>query len=237
MSGIPDSENGYEFTENKSVDVGDPTEAEDDYNELAENADHLKEGKVWGWRGECYSDESRRSKKTGAGVAYCTDATAFGTSKALIDPTHLPMLDDNGFMRRPIWISGSLLIVNSGSAGPAHGFLPGGPNDRKLQGTAYEFGPYLRRLRIEELDLYGGEGDGWVPTRYWRKIRWDDVSLMQWYGTDPLMPDNAVEVTFWVDAETGNLMMRLEGYGAWLGNFDQIAYCFKIEYGPQWVTG
>jgi len=236
---VPNTENNYVFTEQKSVSVGDPTEAEDDFNELAENTDHLRESKAWGWRGNCYADEDRRSEKTGTGAVYAANCADLNADIVLQDTSAVPVPQD--FRYRSVWISGTVAIA----AGDPEEHLPRGDCDEYLQGDETSGSPPSHKLfRIEALDLYAGPGqESYDDNEYCREILWDEntnttAAAWRWYGCEPLASGNSVTIYLWVRHENagggaGDLMLRVQESGTAYDGWKAV-YHLRIEYGPAW---
>ena len=235
---LPLTDAGYAFEEEKTVAVGDPTEAVDDHNNLAENTDWLREAKMTGWRGYCFSDQTRSSLKNGTGTFWIGRvlSTKGGIGHKLVDATDslgdpIVPLDEDGLKYRSLYLTFTVTVFKSDyiSQYDADEILPHGQFENFLTGDTSASGPTdatwaTSSNLISMVPLYAGNGN----TAYDAN---DDDFVKHFVWTMPIYQTDDVDIWVWVDRTTGDLMIRWDGHES----HQAMTVFGYVTYGPAWV--
>lgn len=239
---LPTTDSNKSFAENKTVEVGAPTEAEADHNVLAANTDWLKEAKIYGWRGSCDDNGDRISQKNSTGSIwvgkytgtasngdgqpkYATPVTLCDVSAVGIPP------ESDGLKYRLLALTFTVAWGSSGFLAnyDIEDFLPtllanneqsrhlGSDNSDAINSngaTTKGTDWDVHNSLICSEPLWAGDGQSaWNSDLYLRKFTWGSYTLY-----------------FWIDSSSGDLKFTFEG-----PTNSRMVVHGVVFYGPQWT--
>ena len=229
----------YDFVADKTVAVGDPTEAVADHDTLAENSDYDRAQSVAGWAAsECGSDYLRTVKNGKGELDFCGTAQYAshtgddGFDIILHDRSALEIPADADLRSRFIKLEGSCIFTKASSQLKGS-FMPGGVNDKYWNIDTSALG-LCARSGFSLGEFWSGDGDdsglgAGLPTKYFAT----QVLTLAYTGGGGTATFTAYA---WVSNASPYKLCMMILKTANDDSLDGICLRCRVSYGHQWIT-